>query len=104
MGLLNRFARQWVAGEAIEDAFRGAREANRRGMGAILNLLGEHYHDRGLVQGTVREYADMIQGMRAAGLRGCVSIKPSQLGIDIDPAWCLENISGIVEKIGRAHV
>ena len=99
MGLLNRFARQWVAGETVGDAFRGAREANRRGMGAILNLLGEHYHDRGLVAGTVREYAEMIRGMREAGIRGCVSIKASQLGIDIDPAWCLENVVGIVDLV-----
>jgi len=99
MGLLSRFARQWVAGEAIGDAFRGAREANRRGMGAILNLLGEHYHDRGLVEGTVREYSGMIRGMREADLRGCVSIKPSQMGIDIDPPWCYENVVGIVDLV-----
>ena len=99
MGVLIRFARQWVAGEAIEDAFRSAQEANRRGVDVILNLLGEHYQDRGLVSQTVREYLSMIRGMRDSGLRGCVSIKASQFGIDIDPQWCFENMVAVLDLV-----
>ena len=99
MGLLIRFAGQWVAGETREDAFRSARAANRRGLDAILNLLGEHYHDRGLVSQTVREYLAMARGMRDAGLRGSVSIKASQMGIDIDPQWCFENMTQVLDLV-----
>ncbi len=99
MGLLIRFAGQWVAGETREDAFRSARAANRRGLDAILNLLGEHYHDRGLVSQTVREYIAMARGMRDAGLRGSVSIKASQMGIDIDPQWCFENMTQVLDLV-----
>ena len=99
MGLLIRFAGQWVAGETKEDAFRSAGAANRRGLDAILNLLGEHYHDRGLVSQTVREYLAMARGMRDAGLRGSVSIKASQMGIDIDPQWCFENMTQVLDLV-----
>ena len=53
MGLLIRFAGQWVAGERMEDAIRVARAANARGIEAVINHLGEHYKGRGDVQATL---------------------------------------------------
>ncbi len=99
MGVLIRFARQWVAGETMGDAIRTAQEANRRGIEVILNLLGEHYHDHGLVEGTVREYAALVREMHQVGVRGCVSIKASQFGIDIDPGWCFENMVRVLDLV-----
>lgn len=56
MELLIRLARQWVAGETIEDAVRVALAANARGIHAIVNHLGEHYREKGQVEATVQEY------------------------------------------------
>src|SRR5438046_7070557 len=49
MAFLLRFARQWVAGEAMDDALRVAKDANARGIDALVNHLGEHYRDKALV-------------------------------------------------------
>jgi hypothetical protein len=54
MGLLIRFARQWVAGETMDDALRVAKEANRRGIQGIVNHLGEHYHEKPPVEATTQ--------------------------------------------------
>lgn len=81
MGFLIRFARQWVAGETQDDAVRAARDANGRGIEAVVNHLGEHYLDEALVIGSLREYTELLSRMRAARIQGCVSVKPTQFGI-----------------------
>jgi len=99
MGLLIRFARQWVAGETIDDAVRVAREANARGIHALVNHLGEHYHDRPPVEATTREYLELVAKLRGANLWTDVSIKPTQLGILIDREYALSQIVPILDAV-----
>lgn len=84
MGLLTRFARQWVAGETRADAIRAAKDANARGIHALVNHLGEHYREKGPVEATIREYLELLAAMRVEGIRGDVSVKPTQFGVLID--------------------
>src|SRR5438132_153522 len=86
MALLLRFAGQWVAGEKMEDALRVAGDANARGMDALVNYLGEHYREKGPVEATTREYLGLLNAMRAQGIRGTVSLKPTQFGVLINRA------------------
>ena len=97
MGLLIRFARQWVAGESMDDAVRVALEANRRGIHALVNHLGEHYHEKAPVEATVREYLRLVAKLRAAGVDGDVSIKPTQFGILIDREYALSQILPVMD-------
>ena len=99
MGLLIRFARQWVAGETIEDAVRVAQEANRRGIHAIVNHLGEHYREKPPVEATVQEYLRLVAKLRVADLRTDVSIKPTQLGILINKEYALSQIIPILDAV-----
>lgn len=97
MGLLIRFARQWVAGETAEDAIRVAREANARGVRALVNYLGEHYREKGPVEATVQEYLHLVARLRAANVDGSVSLKPTQLGILIDREFALSQMVPILD-------
>src|SRR6266508_435833 len=81
MGLLTRFASQWVAGETLEDALRVAKDANRRGIDALVNHLGEHYREKGPVEATSREYLRLVSAMRDQGIRAHVSLKPTPSGL-----------------------
>ena len=92
MGLLARFARQWVAGETLEDAIRVAKAANARGISALINHLGEHYREKGPVEATRDEYLRLLAAMRDGGIRGDISLKPTQFGILIDRAYALSMI------------
>src|SRR2546425_606395 len=87
MGLVTRFARQWVAGETMADALRVANEANARGIDALVNHLGEHYREKAPVAATRREYLDLLAAMQTEGIRGEVSLKPTQFGVEIDRAY-----------------
>ena len=97
MGLLIRFAHQWVAGETLDDAVQVALDANRRGIHALVNHLGEHYHERAPVEATTQEYLRLVAKLRAAKVDGDVSIKPTQFGILIDKEYALSQIVPVMD-------
>jgi len=97
MGLISRFARQWVAGETMADAVRVAREANARGIDALVNHLGEHYREKAPVEATTREYLNLLAAMRAEGIRGELSLKPTQFGVLIDRGYALSEMLPVLE-------
>ena len=99
MGLLIRFARQWVAGETIDDALRAAREANARGFHAIVNYLGEHYREKPRVEATAQEYLRLVDALRSVNIDGDVSLKPTQLGILIDRGYALSRMIPILDAV-----
>ncbi|HVX03079.1 MAG TPA: proline dehydrogenase family protein [Nitrososphaera sp.] len=96
--LLFRVAKKWVAGYSANDAINAASDANRRGMSAIINFLGEDTVDKTQVDHAVREYLSLMDLMKSKGIRGCVSVKPTQLGLAIDYDECLQNFSVIARK------
>jgi proline dehydrogenase len=97
MGLLIRFAHQWVAGETMDDAVRVALDANGRGIHALVNHLGEHYREKAPVEATVREYLQLVAKLEAAHVDGDISIKPTQFGIFIDKEYALSEILPVME-------
>jgi len=81
----------------MEDALRVAKEANARGIDALLNHLGEHYRERAPVEATTREYVGLLTAMESQGIRGTVSLKPTQLGVLIDKAYALSQILPVLD-------
>jgi proline dehydrogenase len=88
---------QWVAGEAAEEALQAAQVANGRGMEAIVNHLGERLRDHAQVEATTREYLRLLNAMGSDGIRGAVSVKPTQFGLLIDPAYALSQLETVLE-------
>ncbi|TLZ52571.1 MAG: proline dehydrogenase [Methanobacteriota archaeon] len=99
MGLLIRFANQWVAGERLEDAVRATKEVNAKGLDAILNLLGEHYTEKEEVEGTLREYLHALDAIEKQNLNASVSIKPSQFGLELGRAYCESTIVPVFDRV-----
>jgi len=90
--------KKWIAGEKISDGLRRAKEANRKGMGALLDYLGEHYTDKKRVNQTVKEYLWLIDLIRKKKIRGSISLKLTQLGLLIGQEYCLQNLLRILRK------
>jgi proline dehydrogenase len=102
--LLFRVAKKWVAGYSTDEAIAAALDSNSRGMSAILNFLGEDTTDAQVVDQTVGEYLSLMDLMDARKVRGCVSVKPTQLGLAIDYDMCLQNFKKLAskaEKLGQ---
>ncbi len=81
-------ARRWVAGTESIDAIERSEEANARGIGAIINNLGEHYTKVEDAQASLREYLSVLEQIRARGLDANISVKPTQLGLTIGEEHC----------------
>ncbi|UIP00730.1 proline dehydrogenase family protein [Halobaculum sp. CBA1158] len=89
-------AGRFVAGETPAAAFEHVRRTNEDGVNVILNLLGEHYHDRAEAETDADAYVSLIRDIGDTDLDACVSVKPSQLGIDIGDDVFRENFRRVV--------
>src|ERR671919_2087722 len=96
--LLFRVAKRWVAGYNAHEAIEAAVDTNSHGMSAILNFLGEDITDAKLVDLTVKEYLLLMDLMNTRKVHGCVSVKPTQLGLTIDYNMCLQSLSRLAAK------
>ena len=100
--MLPPIVRRFVAGEDAGTAIEYVRDCNRDGVAGILNLLGEHYEHRADADGDARAYRRLIEALDAADVEGCVSVKPSQIGLGVGRAAFKENLASIVE-VGQEY-
>jgi proline dehydrogenase len=100
-GMSSGFARRFVAGETLEDAVRTVKELNGKGIPCSLNFLGEHVKDRQMASSVVESYLAALDGIQERQLDSNLSVKPSQLGLDIDFDFCLANLQKVMERAER---
>jgi proline dehydrogenase len=95
---LFKIARNWISGNTYEDALSSARISNGKGMSAILNFLGEDTTDERVIQQTVNEYIMLLDLLESNSIDGCISVKPTQVGLRIGVDSCLFNLRQIAKK------
>jgi proline dehydrogenase len=98
MSFLIRFARQWIAGETLDDAIVRSRKANSDGLGAIINYLGEHIRDKEEAQRNKNENLRILQAIKNEKINSSLSIKLTQLGLGIDNDLCYSNVEAIADR------
>ncbi len=97
-GLARRFASRFVAGETVESAVAALRELNPAGLSASLDLLGESVLHADEARHARDTYLETLDRIRAAGANANVSVKLTQMGLDIDEALCVANLRAIISK------
>ena len=97
--LASRFASRFVAGETAETALLAVRELNQARISASLDLLGESVHKPEEAAAARAIYLELLDRSHATGADANVSVKLTQMGLDIDERLCVENLRAI---IGRA--
>ncbi|PCR92129.1 proline dehydrogenase family protein [Natrinema ejinorense] len=90
-------ASRFVADTTVSGTLDHVADCNDDGLGAIVNLLGEHYHERGPADEDADEYCRLVSELARRDLEGCISVKPSQIGIDVGPDVFAANFERIVE-------
>jgi proline dehydrogenase len=101
--VFKKISRRFVAGETLEDALEVAKKLNSEGIKVILDYLGEHYTNKEEVLRALESYKEIIKRIFAEKIDSWISVKLTQLGIDIDEEFCFENTREIVryaEKFG----
>jgi proline dehydrogenase len=91
-------ANNFVAGEDVEGVLSHVADVNDRGIRGIVNLLGEHYDDPSDAAADTDTYLELVERIDAADLDCCVSVKPSQIGLDVGTDAFRENLGRIVER------
>ncbi len=97
-GLARKFASRFVAGETIEDGVAAARELSRRGITPSLDLLGESITAEAAAAVARDLYLQMLDRMAESGVEVNVSVKLTQMGLDIGDEICHANMVRILEK------
>jgi proline dehydrogenase len=89
---------RFMPGEGLEDALTAAAELRHQGIGAVLTELGENVADAGRADEVARHYVEALDKV-GAGQLGChISVKLTQLGLDVDPARCLANVRSLAAR------
>ena len=96
--LLFRVAKKWISGYTYKDAISAAKGTNNKRMSAILNFLGEESIDVKQIEQTVNEYCSLLDFLKSNEIDGCISVKPTQIGLKISYEMCLYNFKQIANK------
>ncbi len=91
-------ARRFVAGEELEQAAAGARACNAAGMMVSLDYLGENVANRDDARRAGDAYLAIFDRIAQGKLDANVSLKLTQLGLDLSEELCQELVESIVER------
>ena len=90
--------RRFVAGETLEEVLPAIEQLHDAGMGTTVDVLGESVTAEEDARAAASRYVAVLDALAAGPLDRNVSLKPSQMGLKIDPALARENIGAVVAK------
>jgi proline dehydrogenase len=96
--LSRRVARRFVAGETLDDAVEVARNVNGAMQLASMDLLGENFSDEAGARQAAENYLAIFERIEREKLDSNVSLKLTQLGIDLSESLCQELLEKIVAQ------
>ena len=97
------FARRFIAGETVAEAIEAARAVEARGMSVTLDLLGESVTSLARADAATRDYVAVVEAMIASGIGRNISLKLTQLGLDVDHARCRSNLRALLAHAKEHH-
>jgi proline dehydrogenase len=101
---LRRMSKRFVPGEKVEDFLRAATEANGQELEVTGNYLGESEHDERTAQDAVDAYLQILDGIVEQGVKGNISVKPTQVGLEIGKEFYKGNLRQLLDRAREADV
>ncbi len=98
--LLRDVAWRYVAGESLADGLRAAQSLNGQGLEVSLDHLGESVADATQARAAAQDYVEALEAIARKGLRANISLKLTQMGLDVAPGLCRDNMRAV---LGRAR-
>jgi proline dehydrogenase len=102
--LARKAVQRFVAGAGLSDAVSAAVNLNTRGIGGILDLLGEGVQDLDGASEATKRYLEAVEVIGERGIDSTVSLKLSQLGLTVDRAACAANLTMVLERAKQLGV
>jgi proline dehydrogenase len=97
-----RAVRRFMPGETPEAALAAAHDLERIGMPTVLTLLGEAISDDAEASRVADHYLALLDRVASNGLKAQISVKPTQLGVDVGRDLCATLLERLVRKAAEA--
>ena len=91
-------AQNVVAGTNIEETIKSIKELNAHGISCTVDNLGEFVYQKEEATAAKEQIIAVIEAIHDNKVDAHISLKPTQLGLDIDYTFCLNNLEEIVAK------
>jgi proline dehydrogenase len=91
-----------MPGEELSDALRAAGELRAKSINTILTHLGENITEAAEAEEVRDHYLGALQQIKESGVDAYLSVKLTQLGLDLSEEVCLRNLSSIIERAAGA--
>lgn len=98
---VRRAVRRFVAGETLAEALPAVMQLNRQGLQATMDHLGESGVDRRGARQATDTYLELLDVISRKRVSSHISVKLTQLGLETDTEFCLENMRHILEEAAR---
>jgi proline dehydrogenase len=95
---VRRSVSTFMPGERFEDAMAAAARQQTQGVTTIFTKLGENLTRAEEAEDVTLHYLDALDRIQAAGLDAHISVKPTQLGLDLDKELCYRNLQRLVDR------
>jgi proline dehydrogenase len=92
--------RRFIAGQRLEEALDVLQRLRDRGLRWTVDVLGESVTSREMAEAAADRYIATLDALAERGLEANVSLKLTQMGLDVDRDFCLRNVGRVV---GRAR-
>jgi proline dehydrogenase len=97
MRFMRRAVRRFMPGETLAEALGAAAPLQAVGIRTIYTRLGENLENLAEADAVTAHYLDALDQIVAAGIDGEISVKPTQLGLDLDPEACFGHLVRLAE-------
>src|SRR5277367_5294857 len=95
---VRRSVSRFMPGETLDAALAAAQTLSQKKIAAVFTHLGENVSDRAEAQKVTEHYLQVLDRIHAAGLNAEISVKLTQLGLDLSPDYCFENLERILAR------
>jgi proline dehydrogenase len=101
-GFARRAVRRFLPGEQFDDALKAAIAFKAQRIGALFTRLGENVTDLSEARATVEHYESVFSSASTAGVDFEISVKPTQVGLDIDADAAYANLERLAHAAAKA--
>lgn len=95
--------RRFVAGETLDAALPAIRRLRDAGLATTVDVLGEAVTRADEASAAAARYRELLAALAAEGLDANVSLKPTQMGLAIDPGLARETVGSVVEAAAASR-
>jgi len=97
-GFVRKAVQRFMPGEDVSSALEAARALQENRIATILTQLGENVKNAGEAEAVTRHYLDVLERVQAQNLDAAISVKLTQLGLDLDADGCLANVQRLAKR------